>query len=113
MSFWNNPENNSVKMLLLVVVLIGIGAWVYTKNNSGDAGRVINVQSGMTNSGGAANSGKVACVPTMTPEPGGTCRIVYSDCSAVRVEGDCSVIPGKAVMNSTETSVKAGAVMTR
>lgn len=49
MSFWNNPENNPVKMLLVIVAIAGIGAFVfYSKNTSEETtGRVINTGSAM------------------------------------------------------------------
>ena len=45
MSFWNNPENNSLKVILLVIVLGIAGYFVYTymQNNSlSGRGAVIN-----------------------------------------------------------------------
>ena len=43
MSFWNNPQNNSIKGLLLVIALGAVGAFAYyEKNNGGDTGRVVN-----------------------------------------------------------------------
>ncbi|MBP7805014.1 MAG: hypothetical protein KA052_02180 [Candidatus Pacebacteria bacterium] len=48
MSFWNNPENSSIKVLLAVVVLAGIGAFAfYARNESRETtGRVIGCRDG-------------------------------------------------------------------
>lgn len=45
MNFWNNPENNSLKVIILVLVIAGAGyfAFQYMQNDSlGGSGRVIN-----------------------------------------------------------------------
>jgi hypothetical protein len=45
MSFWNNPEYNSIKVLMLVVLLGGVGYFVYSNYNDtplGGKGLVLN-----------------------------------------------------------------------
>ena len=43
MSFWNNPENNSIKIVLLIIIVAIAGYFVYKnmQTNGGDQGRVI------------------------------------------------------------------------
>ena len=55
-SFWSNPENNSLKMLIIVAVVVLAGFFVYkAMNNGGNTGRVVNVgnDSSLTDSEGA------------------------------------------------------------
>ncbi len=48
MSFWNNPENNSIKVILLVVLLAGVGYFVYHDINKGNKGQVYNPSQAQT-----------------------------------------------------------------
>ncbi len=42
MSFWNNPENNSLKVLLIVLAVAGAGYFVFNNITSGNKGLVLN-----------------------------------------------------------------------
>lgn len=81
MSFWNNPENNSTKVLLLVLLVAIAGYFVYKnmQTGGGGEGRVININTPGT-------------VINVTP-PGG---IGMYDCNHANtfqtVSGDCVYI---------------------
>ncbi len=97
MSFWNNPENNSLKTILIVLVIAALGFFVYKymqTNSLGGEGRVINVR------GGTVNVMQSAPTNDMPTRPGTTdkqaCKIELKrsaggDC--IRVNADCSVSP--------------------
>ena len=42
MNFWSNPQNNPLKVLIVVVIIAIAGYFVYHHLNSGNAGSVIN-----------------------------------------------------------------------
>ena len=80
MSFWNNPENNAVKVLLLVVVLAGAGFFVIKSAHPGvdnAPGQVIVAGSAMGgNTLPRLNSNSSGAQSAMTSPGGGTSSLV-------------------------------------
>lgn len=104
MSFWNNPENNSIKILLIAIVVIGAGAFVYhAMNIGGDTGRVINTVNTTT-----PRPASDTCTDHTYPEPNadGGCRTwhVHADCTETSVQGGSEC--GKALNNTSTGTVK-------
>ena len=57
MSFWNNPENSSLRVLLLVIVVAALGSFTYYEmhQNGGEKGQVASSTATQTHSKGGLN----------------------------------------------------------
>ena len=99
MSFFNNPENNSIKVIILVVLVAIAGYFVYKNMQSsslGGQGRVINMTNTVPSSGTADRAlvggvtvikdsptpEKAYCHPGDYPTAAGGCVSIDSNCNA-------------------------------
>ncbi len=80
MGFFNNPENNSLKVILIVAVLAVAGYFVYMNMNTGDEGRVLNTRGTTTV---IPTSDRVSC------EHANTFQTISGDC--VYINASCEV----------------------
>lgn len=84
MGFFNNPENNSIKVILIVLVLAGAGYFVYQNMNNGNEGRVLRMPSfGTTSTTGTPGPARMAC------EHANTFQTISGNC--VFIDGACTV----------------------
>ena len=93
MSFWNNPENNSIKMVLIIIIVFIAGYFVYAHLNSGNKGQVINMQpsASVQNQAAASNSTGNSGVTFSTTVSGTTCSM--NVCSAA-TPNQCIALSG-------------------
>lgn len=101
MSFWNNPENNSLKTIIILVIVAALGFFVYKymqSNSLGGEGRVINVRGGTVNVMQTSDTSmptrpgttdRQSCKVELTRTAGGDCVKVNADCSVTPATG-CS-----------------------
>jgi hypothetical protein len=101
MSFWNNPEKNSLKMLMLVVVVAGAGLFVYKNMQSsalGGEGKVISTGAPSVSTTGTPGTAKPKCEdagPHTGGAPGdpGGCHVAdgncHSDFGTIDTENGC------------------------
>ncbi len=119
----NNPENNPLKVIIIVLVLVVAGYFVYKNMNSGNEGRVFRPSSSAGTSttaipgvSGGANSVTVGGITLVTGQPSpakavckpgdyqganGGCFHVKADCSFTYDDKACPTDLGSSVRNST------------
>ena len=103
MSFWNNPENNSLKTIIIVVVIAVLGYFVYTymqKDSLSGEGRVINIVNPanvnvMSNPTQNPNPQRQSCKVETKRSDGGQC---------IRVNADCSISPATGCSEPTPST---------
>jgi hypothetical protein len=104
MSFWNNPENNSLKAIFLVVVLIGAGYFVFKNMESsslGGEGKVININT----------PGTIINVTNPVPPMTGAFVPKQGDLAmSVKTMGQNCTITIKSLVNPSDRVEIAGAV---
>lgn len=109
MSFWNNPENNSYKAILIVAVVAVLGYFVYTymnANSLGGQGRVISTPSATTETTPIGGTDMAACKIEKTDLiPGPGCAQVNADCTITKISD-------LACNETGSTSMKTGAQTT-
>ena len=121
MSFWNNPENNSVKVLVIVIVIAVIGLFVFDfmhKGTPGDTGRVISTTAvSATGSATAPTASPSKAVPVtactfQVCSAGGKCvdlqgQLAISSSSAT----NSATVPASCIPNDQQSSPAAQGVM--
>ncbi len=94
MSFWNNPENNAVKVLLLVVVLAGAGFFVVNGAHSGT---------------GSATGQVIVASQTSTQSPAGMLPPGVGAVNSIGVPANAPTTPSGSSTTGTTTGGGVGA----
>ena len=105
MSFWNNPENNGVKTILIVIVVIVAGFFVYKyvhTNSLQSTGQVINTSS----VAGGSSSGQTVTFSIATNGSNCTENVCSSSGQCVAMTGT-SGAEGTCNLNSTQPNATA------
>jgi hypothetical protein len=115
MSFWNNPENNSIKTVLVLAILVLAGWFVYTnmQTNGRNQGRVISTGAKL----GTPSPARLDCAHANTHQTiSGDCVWIAGDCTVSDVHtGPCTGTekPPASVRITTGTGVSGAQIQTQ